>query len=497
MAGSLTGTIIAEKYKLGELLRSGEHGDLYDARHVLMDKPVSVRVLRPGLAVDLENVERFFSAAKTASKITDPHVHNISDFGTDHEGFVYAVYEPLEGRTLKSVIAEDGTFPVHTATETATQIAEGLAASHPAGQIHGNLSTENVMLTGSEGIAVKVVEFGSPNPLIEERTEPADFAYLAPELCSGADTPDERSDVYSLGVILYEMLAGVPPFTGDKPTDVLVKHIEEMPPPLADFRNDLPEGLEPVIAKALSKSPDARQQTAREFADELVPVSGGLAASAATAPNNLWKTAFIVLVGMTLLGSFLIYGTYVRRTDPATAMQPDANSQPVQPINPATGTEEQTLAAMPALTADAIANSNQIPGTLPGGDGYNPWATGAPPPGAPIPPGGQVVTIPPANGSPFMPSGILYDTTTGKCVDATTYAQVPCLNEKPVTKPTPTPKTPPANANTAPQATPTPQTSPSPAKPTPTPPVMRPSRTPSRTPANRPANTGVQEIDQR
>ena len=482
MGGSLTGTIIAEKYRLGELLRNGEHGDLYEARHVLMDKLVSVRVLRPSVAADSANTEKFFASAKAASKISNPHVLNISDFGTDGAGYVYAVYEPLEGRSLRSVISEDGTFPVHTAVETATQIAEALSASHAAGQVHGDLSTDNVLLTGSEGIAAKVIEFGSHGPLIEERTHAADFAYVAPEICSGADSPDERSDVYSLGVVLYEMLAGVPPFSGEKPTDVMIKHIEEIPPPLADFRNDLPDELEPVIAKALSKNPDARQQTAREFADELALVSGALAGKAAAAPqNNLWKTAFIVLVGMTLLGAFLIYSTWMRRTDPATAVQSDANSLPVQPINPATGTEEQTLAAMPALTADAIANSNTLPGTLPGGDGYNPWATGAPPPGAPaIPPGGQVVTIDPATGSPFMPT------------DGVVLVPVPVNSNANTAKPSPTPK--PANANAAPQATPTPPANTAPAKPTPTP---RPTRSPARSqpPANRPAPTG-DEIDQ-
>jgi hypothetical protein len=242
-----------------------------------------------------------------------------------------------------------------------------------------------------------------------------------------------------------------------------------------------------VIAKALSKNPDMRQQTAREFAEELIPVSHILAGHAPVAPqNNLWKTAFLVLVGMTLLGAFLIYGTYVRRTDPATAMQSDANGLPVQPINPATGTEEQTLAAMPALTADAIANSNlaQMPGTLPGGDNYNPWATGVPPPGAPsIPPGGQVVTIDPATGSPFMP-------TDGGVV----LVPVPVNTNTNTGRPTATPKPPPANANAAPQTTPTPQTNPSPAKPAPTP---RPTRSPARnTPsANRPAPSGDEQID--
>jgi len=479
MANSLTGTIIAEKYRLGDASRLSASGVFYEARHVLMDKPASIFILRSGLAVDRVNVEKFFAEAKTAASINSPHVLALSDFGTDREGHVYAVYEPLSGTPLKQVIAEDGAFPVHSSVEIARQIAGALIAAHAAGQIHGNLTTDNIYLTGDNGINTKVIDFGSPNPIIAERPDAADFAYLSPGQCSGSETPNERSDVYSLGVILYEMLAGVPPFIGDRPTDVMLKHIEEMPSPLAAFRADLPEGLEPVIATALSKNPEMRQQTAQEFSDELEIVSTGLATSATAEPqNNLWKTAFVVLVGMSLLAAFMIYGTYTKQTDPTTAMQPDANGMPVQPINPATGTEEQSLASMPALTVDAIANSNmsQPPGTLAGGDGYNPWGNGGvPPPGAPyIPPGGQVVTIDPATGSPFMP-------TEGGVV----LVPVPVNSNTNSARPTPTPRISGANANTAiPQSTPAANTTQP--KPSPTP-----RRAPAR-PANRPAaNTPV------
>lgn len=471
MASSLSGTIIAEKYRLGELLRAGEHGDLYDARHVLTDKRASVRVLRPSLATDSANVERFFDAAKLASKISDPHVLNISDFGTDPEGFVYAVFEPLDGKTLKDVIGEDGALPVYSAVEVARQIAYALIAAHSAGQIHGDLTTENVVLTGNAGINVKVVDFGAANPLISESEAAADFAYLAPEQCAGSDKADERGDIYSLGCILYETLAGTPPFTGEKPSEVMLKHIEELPPPLSAYRTDLPDTIEPVIVKALSKDPEMRQQTAAEFLEESNAASEGLSptAVAAAAPgNNIWKTAFIVMVAMSALAAFLIYGTYVRRTDPTTALQPDANGQPVQPIGPATGTEEMSLAAMPAYDANTLSNANAMPpGTLPGGDGYNPWAAGAPPPGAPsIGPGGSVVNVGPAAGNPIMPSGVLYDTVSGQCVDAGTYQPVPCpgavkpkpspspaaTGTPPAAKPSPSPaatqKPPPANAKT-------------------------------------------------
>lgn len=474
MANSLTGTTIAEKFRLGDIQRSGVRGDLYDARHVLMDKAASVFVLRPSLAVDRVNVDAFFAEAKLASGIYSPYTLELSDFGTDRDGHVYAVYEPLVGKTLNTVIAEEGAFPVHSSVEIARQAAEAVAAANAVGQMHGNLTSENIYLTGEGGIAAKVVDFGSPSPIIAERTDAADFAFLSPEQSSGNDMPDERSDVYSLGAVLYQMLAGVPPFIGERPTDVMLKHIEEMPSPLSAFRTDVPEPVESAVIKALSKNPDMRQQSAREFADELNALYSDIPQPVSAQPeNNLWKTAFVVLVGMSLLSAFLIYSTYTKQTDPTTAMQPDANGMPVQPINPATGAEEQSLASMPALTMDAIANSNmsQPPGTLAGGDGYNPWGNGGvPPPGAPYtPPGGQIVTIDPATGSPFMPP------------DGVVLVPVPINANTNAARPTPTPKTPAANANSA-----APQPTPATAANTP---VAKPSPSPRRNPGRPAANT--------
>jgi serine/threonine-protein kinase len=487
MAGSLTDTIIAEKYRLGERFRHGDTADLYDARHVLMDKQVSIRVLRPSVAADSDNVEKFFDDAKLASQINDPHVLNVTDFGSDRDGFVYSVHEPFAGKTLKDVLAEEGAFPVHSTVEIARQIAQGLNASHSVGRVHGNLSTQNIVLTGTEGIAAKVLDFGSANAFERESEDPTEFAYLAPEQCAGSSRSTAQVDIYSLGAITYELLAGVPPFTGEKPSDVMLKHMEEMPAPLSSFRTDIPDGLEAVMLKALSKNPEMRQQTAEEFANEISPIGESAAAAAATASaqNNLWKTAFIVLVGMTLLGAFLIYGTYTKRTEPTTALQSDANGQPVQPINPATGVEEQSLAAMPAYDANSLANSNvAMPGTMPGGDGYNPWANGgAPPAGAPtyVAPGGQVVTIDPTTGSPFMPndSGVIL---------------VPVPANSNTAKPTPSPKQPPANTNTGaiPQTSPAANTAPPKATPTP---ATKTSKTPRPVPAKSPNSEDEKQID--
>lgn len=183
---------------------------------------------------------------------------------------------------------------------------------------------------------------------------------------------------------------------------------------------------------------------------------------------NPWKTAFIVLIGIVVLSAIMIYSTSVKQTDPATVLQTDANGQPVQPLNPASGVEEDRLASMPADAA-VVTNSNTAiqPGQLPGGDGYDPWANGGKPPsgGPPVGPGGQYVTVP-NGGSQFMPPDcILQPSGIYLCPVPT--------NANAAVKPTPTPKTTPQNANaqaspspgSVPKATPTPAG----AKPTPTP----------------------------
>jgi hypothetical protein len=218
---------------------------------------------------------------------------------------------------------------------------------------------------------------------------------------------------------------------------VMLKHAEEEPPAMSEFRADVPSALEAVIRKALAKDPDERFQKAAEFVEALDQAT----LAGADTGGRFWKTAAAVIIGIGVLASVLIYATSSKQTIPLTQLQPDAEGQPVQPINPATGAEEQTLVSMPGSIPGSMSNVDilsQPPGTLPGGDGYNPWATGAPPPGAPtyVPPGGGQVYIDPTTGSPFMPND------TGVIL-----VPVPA-NTNTRAAPTPTPKTPAANANT-------------------------------------------------
>ncbi len=443
MVEKLTGTIVAEKYRLDSLLRNGELGDFYRGRHLFMDKPVTMKVLPEWLAVDDQIRDQFTAEARSAAALTNPHILAVNDFGSGKDDSYFVVYEGFDGEPLKNMVGAGGQFSVDRAISISRQIADALNTAHENGFVHGNLTPDSVLVANTaDRSEVKVFDFEPADSVRMRRSEDRSaqsVSYLAPENFSGLSPVDGRSDIYSLGIILYQMIAGELPFTGETPTDVMLKHAEADPDSLINLRKDVPPILDTAVKKALAKDPDERFQTAAEFIEVL---DQSAAAYANPSSGRFWKTAFGVVLGIAVLGSVLIYATWTKQTIPVTQLQPDAEGQPVQPINPATGAEEQTLAAMPGSIPGSMSNTDimaQPPGTLPGGDNYNPWATGVPPPGAPppqyIPPGGQVYTIDPNTGSPFMPndSGVILVP-----VPANTDTQV---------KPSPTPKTPAANAD--------------------------------------------------
>jgi len=469
MADQFTGRTIAEKYRVESYLGDGEMGGVYNAVHLFTEQPVTINILPLELSKDKAASDHFFEEAKASFKLAHPNLLNVTDFGTDAAGYDYAVYEPITGESLSDVLVRDGKLPVSDSIEIVSQTASALSAAHTTGKIHGDLSPDHLVI--SAGPNVKILGFGSANAFEKHGdiidAEPSELFYASPEQCTGAVVKSEQSDIYSLGAVFFEMLAGEPPFTGDKPTDVILKQIEEPPPPLVSFRKDIPNDIEPVVLKALAKNPEMRYQSAQEFADDLASLSKvhGETAVAAVAGSNFWKTAFLALIGIGLLAAAMIYATSGKKADPITQLKPDENGIPVQPISPPTGVEEQNLASMPGAFPD-VPTDGSMPaaGTLPGGDGYNAWGSGSPPPGAPpstyVPPGGQVYTIDPNNPSQFMPndSGVI-------------LVPVPA-NTQP--KPSPTPKTSVANTAPAPEVKPTATPKPAAAK-TPAPKVEKPS----------------------
>ncbi|MGI8467777.1 MAG: protein kinase domain-containing protein [Pyrinomonadaceae bacterium] len=512
MSDQFSGKVLADKYRIDEPIRDGNAGTIYRATHLAMGKPVAVKILPRALAVDDTISRRFSEEAKTLSRIAHPNILNVTDYGTDKDGTAFIVTEPVEGESLKTAIKNDGKFSLERANRVVRQIAAALSVAHANGVNHQNLTSENVFLTktATDADEIKVLDFGAVKFNENAEISAAEAEYLAPEQIADSTKADARSDVYSLGIILYEMLAGEVPFAAEKPTDVLLKHAQEPPLPLSAFRTDLPNEASQIILTALAKNPDMRYQTANDFAAALnratisSDAAGAIAASEFAAPastvspveqpqNNIWKTAFIVLAGIAVFGFFLIRGFSVKQTDPTTRLATDANGSPVQPVNPATGTSEQSLSNMSAYNPDLTSgNSNTggaMPGgmppqTLPGGDGYDPWRNGGKPPtGAPAYPNypvyssnGQMIVIDPNSNSPFMPSEnryVLVPKNANSNVNTTspnkTKGKNPAANTNTQTTPTNTAKPPqsPAANTAAPKAEPTPATKKSTPKPTP------------------------------
>jgi serine/threonine-protein kinase len=279
MEDPLIGQTLADKYRIEELINEGGMGAVYRGTHVLMDKTVAVKVLHPALAADDKIVARFSREAKAASRISHPHALNVTDFGESGNGIVFLVMEYLKGETLKEVIHSEGPMPIERVIEIIRQICGALEAAHAEGVVHRDLKSDNIMLVDvGAGDWAKVLDFGIAKITEKVGQDPALTApnliigtpqYMSPEQCSQAAEIDSRSDIYSLGVILYEMLVGHVPFTGESPTAIMMKHLQDPPPSVLEERQDLPAAVGRVVTRALAKRPEDRFQTVKELSDEL------------------------------------------------------------------------------------------------------------------------------------------------------------------------------------------------------------------------------------
>ena len=263
----------------------------------MMDKTVAIKVLRPSLAGDDVVVARFSREAKAASRISHPHAVSVTDFGEAENGVVFLVMEYLDGRTLKDVIRSEGPMPLNRAVEIVRQVSGALDAAHQEGVVHRDLKSDNIMLSQTNGGDwAKVLDFGIAKIQQPEGVRDHDITaanrvigtpqYMSPEQCSQTGKIDARSDVYSLGVIVFEMLAGRVPFTGDSPTVIMMKQVGDEPPSVLDARPDLSASVDSLIKKALAKQPIDRFQTASALSEALTQAAAdaGDAAAAAVVP---------------------------------------------------------------------------------------------------------------------------------------------------------------------------------------------------------------------
>src|SRR6266403_273075 len=284
----LVGQTLAGKYLIEKLIKRGGMGAVYIGKHVLMEKTVAIKVLHPSLALDDDVVARFSREAKAASRISHPHAVSVTDFGEAENGVVFLVMEYLDGRTLKEIIRSAGPMPLVRVVEIVRQVSGALDAAHAQGVIHRDLKSENIMLSQTNGGDwAKVLDFGIAKIQQPEGARDNDITaanlvigtpqYMSPEQCSQSGPIDARSDVYSLGVILYEMLAGRVPFTGESPTVIMMQQVQDEPPSVLEARPDLPASVDELIKKALAKRPSDRFRTAGELSESLNHAATGAA----------------------------------------------------------------------------------------------------------------------------------------------------------------------------------------------------------------------------
>jgi serine/threonine-protein kinase len=279
----LIGQTLDEKYHLEERLGEGGMGTVYRARHLLMDRPVAIKVLHPQFVEKEAARTRFQLEARAAVLLHHTNAVSVTDFGQTADGLVYIVMELLEGRTLREILVKEAPLETARATSIMLQTAAAVAAAHKAGIIHRDLKPSNILVTQSANAPaiVKVLDFGiaklaadilddeDASALTLPGTPIGTPRYMAPEQYEGRDlTP--AADVYSLGVILYEMLTGMAPFTGVSPVEIAIKHANDTPLRPREIVAGIPEDVERVVLHALEKQPEARPASAAEFHGELL-----------------------------------------------------------------------------------------------------------------------------------------------------------------------------------------------------------------------------------
>ena len=281
----LVGTTLGETYRITRLVAVGGMGELYEATHQRLAGRYAVKVLLPQVAAHEEVIARFQREAEITSGLRHPNIVSVIDFNTTPEGRPFLAMEFLEGHDLGTDLAQKSPLALERALEIGDQVVSALSAAHAHGVVHRDLKPQNLFISALPGDGreiVKVLDFGiskmreAHTKLTREHSIMGTPQYMAPEQALGnARAIDHRTDQFSLAAIVYEMLAGQPPFTADSVSAVLYQVVHEQPPPLGGFRPDVPPALERVLRRALAKEPEARFPNIGDFGRALLAAGRG------------------------------------------------------------------------------------------------------------------------------------------------------------------------------------------------------------------------------
>ncbi len=268
---NLEGKVLGNRYEMIEKIGNGGMATVYKATDLVLKRNVAVKILRDEFTTDEEFIKRFETEAQSAARLTHPNIVSIFDVGVD-DGIYYIVMELIQGKTLKEIITEErGPLPWKWSVNVAIQIASALEMAHRNNIIHRDIKPHNIIIT-EDGIA-KVTDFGiakavSNSTITAFGKTIGSVHYFSPEHARGGYT-DAKSDLYSLGVVMYEMVTGKVPFDADTPVSVALKHMQEDPVPPIEENTNLPEAVNKIILKALKKDPILRYQTSTEMLRDL------------------------------------------------------------------------------------------------------------------------------------------------------------------------------------------------------------------------------------
>lgn len=275
---TMIGKVIDGRYRLDSLIGKGGMGDVYRATHVHIDSEFAVKLLKPEFVANETAIRRFRLEARAAGRIQHPNAVRVTDFGVSPENIVYLVMDLISGHSLRNLMGSEAPMDFARTVGIVRQVCAAVDAAHRSGVIHRDIKPDNILIEKDQrGETVKVLDFGiaklreaqtSDLYLTQAGTIIGTPQYMSPEQCQGKEI-DSRSDIYSIGIILYEMLTGKVPFDAVASLQVVYMQLNETPPPLGEAAPHVPEPLVRVVERALNKKPEDRPSTAQQLSDEL------------------------------------------------------------------------------------------------------------------------------------------------------------------------------------------------------------------------------------